>query len=129
NRFAGLMRNDHPDLPSADPLMRPLSASLLLCVLPAFGFLSLRVKSSVSTIGDRLLWLSLIIFEALLMFLDQTKAPLYALVLPPGLCVLVAVAGARVFRWLQTARANLPFRFVVSTLFIALFLIQLQEGL
>jgi hypothetical protein len=49
--------------------------------------------------GDRLLASSLVIFGGLLVLLDQTKTPLYAILLLPSVCMALAILGTGVVGW------------------------------
>jgi hypothetical protein len=51
-----------------------------------------------------LLWSSLIIFAGLLLLLDQTKTPLYAIIVVPSICL--AIAGAMTAAWRRRGAAR-----------------------
>jgi hypothetical protein len=73
-------------------LLRPSSASGWLLVVgigPALAYLAWRSRC-VGSIGDRLVWSSLVVFGGLLLLLDHTKSPLYAVVLLPSICLAMS---------------------------------------
>ncbi len=77
---------------------------LLLVLAPSLGYLFVRIVRGArlrqpGRLGDVLVFGSLAIFPALLALLEQTKTPLYALVLWPSLCVTVAVMLVALLRW------------------------------
>jgi 4-amino-4-deoxy-L-arabinose transferase-like glycosyltransferase len=79
----------------------PLSAVLLIALAPAAVWLVLRAHNA-------LLATYLLSALALLTIADQTKTPLYAILLVPGLCLLLAAAWSalarfRVWWWAATA--------------------------
>jgi hypothetical protein len=69
---------------------------LIYGFLPAVAYLTWRLRSGEQ--GDRLLWLGLCIPALGLALVDSTKAPVYAIVLLPGLCVLYALAMIHLWR-------------------------------
>jgi 4-amino-4-deoxy-L-arabinose transferase-like glycosyltransferase len=98
-RFAHLLTP--PAVDFGDPLAidYPLSPWLLvLGALPAVVYLARR-----GDIGDRLLLGSLVSFGGLLLLVDQTKVPLYAILLLPPICIALAAGWIALFR-LRVAR-------------------------
>ncbi|HLZ28417.1 MAG TPA: hypothetical protein VKV73_13945 [Chloroflexota bacterium] len=71
---------------------------LMVGVWPALAYIGWRSWRSRSS-GDRLLLSSLLVFEGLLLVLDQTKTPLYAIILFPSLCMAVAALVTAALRW------------------------------
>jgi hypothetical protein len=78
--------------------------------------------------GDRLLLLSLASCAGLLLLVDQTKTPLYALVLIPPICLALGAGWSDLLRWLwQRGR---PWLAVVTTALSAALLIAIvADGL
>jgi hypothetical protein len=62
---------------------------LLIGIWPAVAYLAWRSRRPAAT-GDRILLSSLLTFEGLLLLLDQTKTPLYAIILFPSVCMALA---------------------------------------
>jgi hypothetical protein len=71
-------------------------------VWPATAYLVWRSRWT-KAIGDRLLWSSLVTFTGLLLLVDQTKTPLYAIILLPSLCMALAVLCTGVWSWARTS--------------------------
>lgn len=71
---------------------------LLVVLAPAFGYLLFRLRRY-GRLGDWLLFGSLAVFILLLTLLEETKAPLYSLILWPSLCLLTAVMLIALLRW------------------------------
>ncbi len=88
------------DLPGPPGLLEaPLSPWLLVIgIWPALGYLAWRRRAA-DRIGDRLLISSFVCFGGLLLLLDQTKVPLYALLLLPSACLCVAAGLVAGMRW------------------------------
>jgi len=82
-----------------NPHQAYIGPTLLLGLLaPVLGYLVLRLWRH-GRLGDLLLAASLLTFAVLLALLEQTKTPLYALVLWPGLCLAVAMSATALARW------------------------------
>jgi 4-amino-4-deoxy-L-arabinose transferase-like glycosyltransferase len=89
-RYQNVLRLGPAEDPSAPT--SPVSQSVLaLAVWPAAAYLAWRSRRT-RAIGDRLLWSSLVIFGGLLLLVDQTKTPLYAIILLPSICLAIAVS-------------------------------------
>jgi len=91
SRYQNLLRLG----PTEDPSAASSQASQLLMALaawPAVAYVALRSRRT-QALGDRLLWSSLVIFGGLLVLVDQTKTPLYAVILLPSLCLALAVTS------------------------------------
>ncbi len=98
-RFSSLLGRSAPTWAAPDAFDRPYSPWLAAVAFwPALIFLVARVRR-VSAVGDRILFLSIAALWGFLWLLDQTKAPLYAIVLLPSLCILLAAAWATLLRW------------------------------
>jgi 4-amino-4-deoxy-L-arabinose transferase-like glycosyltransferase len=90
-RYQDILRLGPPEDPSAPN--SPVSQSVMaLAVWPAAAYLTWRSRRT-RAVGDRLLWSSLVIFAGLLVLVDQTKTPLYAIILVPSICMAIAVAA------------------------------------
>lgn len=74
---------------------------LAVSVIPAVLSLAWR-----SATGDRLLLLSVATFTAALTLLDQTKVPLYSVLLWPSICLAVAAGVSALLGWAR--RSQLP---------------------
>jgi 4-amino-4-deoxy-L-arabinose transferase-like glycosyltransferase len=80
--------------PEEDPAAPNSPASqvlLAMMIWPAAAYLAWRTLRT-HAVGDRLLWSTLVIFSALLVLVDQTKTPLYAIILVPSICMAMALA-------------------------------------
>jgi hypothetical protein len=103
-RYAQVIAQRMPaDVVGTASLAFQVSVWLFVALLPAVAWLvwrSLREPAS----GDSLLLLSLASGGVLLLVLDQTKTPLYAIVLVPGICLLIAAAWTRLLRWSWRSR-------------------------
>lgn len=88
-RFSHLLFHWPPvlDVRGAEIQPDPVSQWLLLGVVPAFAVIALARRRSM---GNRLLLVNIVVFGGLLLLLDQTKAPLYAIALVPALCLGLA---------------------------------------
>jgi 4-amino-4-deoxy-L-arabinose transferase-like glycosyltransferase len=67
-------------------------------ILPAMVYMALRSRRKQAS-GDRILWSSLLTFAVLLLLFDQTKTPLYAIILFPSLCLALAALLTGVLGW------------------------------
>ena len=77
--------------------LAPVSFSTwLLCVGPAPAALGLARRGRP---GDRVLLASLAIFAAALALLDQTKVPLYSVLLVPSICLVLAAGASAFLGW------------------------------
>ncbi|HEX8969799.1 MAG TPA: hypothetical protein VF937_18090 [Chloroflexota bacterium] len=84
------------DISGSDLSVAPLSPWVLVIgIWPALVSIIWRRRSR----GDRLLLASLVCFGGLLLLLDQTKTPLYAILLLPTVCLCLAAAAVRVVTW------------------------------
>jgi hypothetical protein len=86
-------------------LLRPINVStwmLILGVLPSTAYVAWRSHRS-GSIGDRVVWSSLVIFAGLLLLVDHTKSSIYAIALLPSICLalsrLLTDAPATLRRW------------------------------
>ncbi|MDQ6671700.1 MAG: hypothetical protein M3069_13310 [Chloroflexota bacterium] len=73
---------------------------LVVGVWPALAFIARR-SVRVGATGDRIVLASVVVFAALLALLDQTKTPLYASILVPSLCLVMAAAWMGLLRWVR----------------------------
>jgi hypothetical protein len=71
---------------------------LAIGIWPALAYVIWRARAP-GTPGDRLVWSSLVIFAALLVLVDQTKTPLYAIVLLPSVCLALAALISGIIGW------------------------------
>jgi 4-amino-4-deoxy-L-arabinose transferase-like glycosyltransferase len=76
---------------------------------------------------EQILWPSVLVFAGLLTLVDHTKALLYALILLPSLCIIVAVSIADVLAW-GWARQHLLARLLIAVLGTALLAAIAVEG-
>jgi hypothetical protein len=82
-----------------NPFQAYIGPTLLLGLLPpALGYLVLRLWRA-GRLGDILLASSLLTFAVCLALLEQTKTPLYTLVLWPGICLAAAMSLTALARW------------------------------
>jgi hypothetical protein len=127
-RFSSLLGSSAPTWAAPDAFDRPYSPWLTAVAFwPALIFLVARVRR-VGAIGDRILFLSIVVLWGFLWLLDQTKAPLYAIVLLPSLCILLAAAWATLLRWaFWPARPALA-RLLLSGAMVALLIIIVVES-
>jgi 4-amino-4-deoxy-L-arabinose transferase-like glycosyltransferase len=103
SRFAPLLQLD-----SLSPWL------LIVGFWPALAYVGWRAYHS-GAIGNRLLLASLITFSGLLMLLDQTKVPLYSILLLPSLCLMLAAAWTGGLRWTMQRRAWPPFAAMLAS--------------
>jgi 4-amino-4-deoxy-L-arabinose transferase-like glycosyltransferase len=90
-RFAHLLTAPAVDFGDPEAIDYPLSPWLLvLGALPALVYVARR--------GDRLHLGSLVTFGGLLLLVDQTKVPLYAILLLPSVCLALAAGWAALLR-------------------------------
>ena len=109
---------------------------LILGVFPALLFLWRRLRKT-NEIGDRILFASFPIFLGMLSFVEQTKAPGYAFVFVPSLCILFALCGVaglprhtgRGFRWAWRQRQTWVRQVILIALCGTLGLVILEGGL
>ena len=102
-RYQDLLRTGPAEDPGA-PNSLTSQAFLAITMGPAVAYLTRRTPRT-RAIGDRLLWSSLVIFSGLLLLVDQTKTPLYAIILVPSVCLAVAVLSLAVWN-LRSRRVN-----------------------
>ena len=76
---------------------------LVLGIWPAIAFVAWRSRRAEAA-GDRLLLVSLGTFALLLALLDQTKVPLYAILLLPSICLALAAFWTGVLAWALRGR-------------------------
>lgn len=127
-RYRVLWNRPSPVFIGPDTFNRPVGPWLLLIGAgPASAGLLRRMHSS-GEAGDRLLGLSLLLFAGLLALLEQTKAPLYAIVLLPSLCLTMAAFWVKLLNW--AARPDRPFilRMFLCGLCVAVLAVTLLEG-
>jgi hypothetical protein len=95
-RYQDLLRVGPPEDPGAPN--GPVSQSAMaLAVWPAAAYLTWRTLRT-HAVGDRLLFSSLIVFGGLLTLVDQTKTPLYAIILVPSVCIGIAAMATAAWR-------------------------------
>jgi 4-amino-4-deoxy-L-arabinose transferase-like glycosyltransferase len=100
-RYAHLLAGWPPglDASGADVSGAPISPWLLvLGIGPAVAYVAWQARREDAT-GHRLVIASVVCFGGLLQLVDQTKAPLYAIVLLPSICLCLAAALAAMLRW------------------------------
>ena len=87
-----------------DPFPNPSGAWLLaLSVVPAVAVIAYRSRRPHAE-ADRLLLLSTLVFALGLAIVDRTKAPLYAILLLPSVCVSLAAASVAGMSWAWRSR-------------------------
>ena len=109
----------------ADGFFSP--ALLIVGIGPALIGLWRRMRRRCD-VGDRLLGLSVLIFVALLALLEQTKAPLYAIVLLPSVCMALSAFWRDVWGWAWGADRSMTVRIAVAGLTIGLLGLVAVEG-
>jgi hypothetical protein len=95
-RFAQLVDGD----------LNRASTWLLVVALPALAWSAWRAVVKRAP-GDRLLVTSAVMFGGLLIVLDSTKTPLYAIAILPMLCLALSGFSAHVAAW-ATSRGSVP---------------------
>jgi hypothetical protein len=100
---------------------------LAVCGLPACVYVGWRSRRA-SAIGDRLLLTSLVTFGGLLLLLDQTKVPLYAIILLPSICLALAAAWTAVLGWAWRPARRVWLRLLTGATSVCLLLIIVREG-
>jgi hypothetical protein len=93
----------------------------------ALAYVAWRCRSKCA-VGDRLLCASLLTFAALLVLLDQTKTPLYAIVLLPSLCLALAAFWTGVVSWLWVGSRHTWQRLAAAALSLGLLASIALEG-
>jgi len=107
----------------------PLGAwVLILCAMPAIVLLVAGRRENERT-GQELLWMSSAASLVTLAFLERTKAVIYASFLLPALCIVMAMALARVSRWCRTARQPRVLRAAVGGTLICLLGVIVTDGM
>jgi hypothetical protein len=103
-RFANLARDPAAELDGPAAFASEISRwTLLAGVWLAVAYIVVRAVRG-NTYGDRLLLATFIVFGGLLLLLDGTKTPLYAVVLVPSICVAMAASAVAAVRWIASAR-------------------------
>jgi hypothetical protein len=127
-RFSSLLGRSTPTWAAPDAFDRPYSPWLAAVAFwPALIFLVARVRRG-DAIGDRTLFLSIAVLWGFLWLLDQTKAPLYAIILLPSLCILLAASWTTLLRWsFWPARPALA-RLLLSSAAAALLIVIVVES-
>lgn len=127
-RFAAFWHRPLPRLPLVDAFSRPASPWLLVAGIgPALLYLGARSRRA-GMMHDRLLGLCLIVTAGFLALADQTKAPVYAIILLPPLCLTLALG------WVGTLRAAweqgwwLPLRLALAGVSVGLLAIIARES-
>jgi 4-amino-4-deoxy-L-arabinose transferase-like glycosyltransferase len=92
-------------------------------LVPALGYLAWRRST-----GDRLLLFSLVTFTAALTLLDQTKVPLYSILLLPSICLMLAAAVTSLLGWAWRGRCWVCLRTTLGALALAALLGLAVEG-
>jgi hypothetical protein len=99
-RYAEVLTQRAPDdVVGASEVAFQTSGYLLLALAPALAWRIWRFLRCPRRQGDHLLLLSLASAAGLLLVLDQTKTPLYAIVLVPPACLVLAAAWSDLLRW------------------------------
>jgi 4-amino-4-deoxy-L-arabinose transferase-like glycosyltransferase len=88
-RYAHLLDTD---------IARASSWFLIVATLPALAWIGWRARSR-HAVGDRLLLTSALLFGGLLLVVDSTKTPLYAIALLPTICLALSGAWSHVVPW------------------------------
>jgi hypothetical protein len=103
-RYADVLAQRMPDdVAGASALAFQLSLLLLLALIPAVLWRIWRYRRCPNR-ADRLLPLSLASSAGLLLVVDQTKTPLYAIVLVPPACLVLAAGWSDLLRWVWQQR-------------------------
>jgi 4-amino-4-deoxy-L-arabinose transferase-like glycosyltransferase len=100
-RYSDLVTQWPPvlDISGPDLSYHPVSPWLVvLGIWPALAYVGWRARKRYA-VGDRLLMCSLVSFGGLLCLLDQTKTPLYSILLLPSVSICLAAAGVAVMTW------------------------------
>ena len=79
--------------------------------------------------SDRIIFASLMVFGLCLLLWEQIKAPIYALVLLPTLCIMFAAAAVASLRWLWREGQSEWVKWGGTAVFTFLFAILVAEGL
>jgi hypothetical protein len=127
-RYADVLAQRMPDdVVGSSAVAFELGRLLLLALAPAVLWRIWRYRRCPNR-GDRLLLLCLASSAGLLLVVDQTKTPLYAIVLVPPACILIAACWSDLLRWLWQQRR--PWLAVLaSAATLALLLGVISDGL
>ncbi len=101
---------------------------LILGGLPALLGGWLAIARPPGRAAGWLAWGSLALFSAGLALFDQTKAPLYAVLLLPGLCLGYALVGVRGWRWLVKSGRPWPARLAAGLLALVIVAVLMIES-
>jgi hypothetical protein len=127
-RFAHLGNLALPGLRHPDLVNRPLSPWLLVLIAPValvwLGYRTWRRREQ----GDRLLLSSLLVSQGLLALLDVTKAPLYAILLVPPVCLTLAAFTMALLDRLVRRAPDMVVRIVAVGTAVGLLAIVAVEG-
>ena len=127
-RYAHLQNLPLPGLRHPDALTRPLSPWLLIVGTPlALVWLGRRTWVTRAQ-GDRLLLSSLLVCQGLLAALDVTKAPLYAILLVPPVCLALAAFATAALGWLSRTGRGPSVRLISLGAGVAVLAIIAVEG-
>ena len=108
-----------------EPLRYVEMAPAALAVVPALVALARRLVRRPGP-QDVMLAAALAVPAIVLALLESTKAALYAAVLLPAICVLVAMAGADLADWLRRSRS--PARLAISIVAVIVGIAMLADG-
>jgi hypothetical protein len=73
-------------------------------------------------------WSSLAVFAGLLLVLDQTKTPLYAIILVPSVCLSLAVLTTAAWSWASSTGRRAQIRIATRALVLALGLVVVTDS-
>jgi 4-amino-4-deoxy-L-arabinose transferase-like glycosyltransferase len=107
--------------PNPDTYSPASSVLFAIGLCAAVAYITLRRWRTHAT-GDRIVWSSLLVFEGLLLFFDQTKSPLYAIVLFPSMCLALAALFTGVLGWVFRPGQPLWLRVTTGALSLGLVL-------
>jgi hypothetical protein len=119
-------------VPDTDDPRAPISpASQLIAataIWPAAAYVVWRSRRT-QAVGDRLVWSSLAVSAGLLLVVDQTKTPLYAIVLVPSICLSLAVCATAAWAWAGNKSRRAYSRLATRAVIACLGLVVATEGL
>lgn len=134
NILAEPRRLGHLLLPQRDALLgravplRPFGPWLLTLTIAASLLYLLKAAQTGKIKSLPLPWLSTLSFALALTLFDQTKAPVYAILLLPGLCLALAALSTAVIQRLRQINQPLPIRLAAIAPVLILLALLLLEG-
>jgi 4-amino-4-deoxy-L-arabinose transferase-like glycosyltransferase len=127
-RLGHLFLGQRDALLGRDVPLRPFGPWLLSLTLMAAVLYLLKMTLSGKIKSLPLPWFSALSFALALTLFDQTKAPVYAILLLPGLCLALAAFSTAVIQRLRQMNRPLPTRLAAIAPVLILLAVLLLEG-